>query len=71
MVTLALKMLERKEFIVLSMESGYREGEYSTARVTDTGWIWLESNMHIFDVKPEPKPSMESVPASPDDDMPF
>lgn len=68
-VRLALKILERKELIILSKEPGdgyNNRDDYLAARVSDPGWVWLQENKENL-VLMQPS-SKRSLPA---DDIPF
>jgi len=46
-VTLALKMLERKDLLTIAVEEdSYNRDQHSAVRITDEGWRWLQSNQH-------------------------
>lgn len=64
-ITIALKMLERKELIVLEWETAHY-GEYTAVKLTEKGWAWLEGNQDLLVLTVPKKPS-----AIPEDDIPF
>jgi hypothetical protein len=52
-VNLALKMLERKDLVILSIEKyeGYNATEeFLAVRISDPGWIWLQANQSKLDL---------------------
>jgi hypothetical protein len=72
-VTLALKMLARKDWIELTVESDHwNHDEYPVARLTDEGWRWLEANQDKLTLTIEP-PDDTPIPSNPTsgDDIPF
>jgi hypothetical protein len=70
-VRLALKILERKELIILSKEpgDGYNNREdYLAARVSDPGWVWLQENKDkLVLIEPGSEPPQPKQP----DEIPF
>lgn len=73
-VSLALKMLARKDLVELSTESGWRDHEdYVVVKISDQGWNWLEANQDKFTLIAEPtKERSGGISLTPpDDDIPF
>lgn len=73
-VSLALKMLERKELVILSKEpgDGYNNREdYLAARVSDPGWVWLQNNQDMLVLTTTPKSPAAKAESPPDDEIPF
>ncbi len=63
--TLAFRRLLSKQFIKLEKDwDEYRNEEYIIARVTDSGWDWIESNESLFILK-------KNLSDSFDDSIPF
>lgn len=59
---LGLKMLERKEYVVISDEwDEYNEQSYESVSLTEEGWKWIQSNHEVFDFN-KPKPKQEDLP---------
>lgn len=75
-VSLALKMLERKDLVIVSKEpaDGYNNREeFLAARISDPGWVWLQENQDKFAMTPQSKirPEEKASVPSPDDEIPF
>lgn len=64
--TLGLRKLKRREMIDVYFETDPDDHSYKVARVTDTGWDWIEENEDRFTLK---KPVGE--PPDSDNDVPF
>lgn len=63
--SLAFRRLAAKKLIEVGEEwDEHRDQVYSTARVTDAGWSWVENNESLFVLK---KPTPETI----DEDIPF
>ena len=63
--SLAFRRLAAKKLIEVKEEwDEYRDQVYSTTRVTDAGWNWVENKESLFVLK---KPTPETI----DDDIPF
>lgn len=72
-VSLALKILERKELVILSTEQtdGYSNQEtYLGVRVSDPGWVWLQENQDklVLCTNPERHPNPAKPTAEAEDD---
>lgn len=55
-VSLALKILERKELVILSTEpgDGYNEREdFLAVKISDPGWVWLQENQDKLVLAPQ------------------
>lgn len=68
-VTLALKMLSRKNLVETSSDADWNGNEYSAVTVTDEGWRWLEANQERLILTREPTPMDANEP--PSSDIPF
>lgn len=63
--SLAFRRLAAKKLIEVKEEwDEHRDQVYSTTRVTDAGWSWVENNESLFVLK---KPTPETI----DEDIPF
>lgn len=75
-VKLALKILERKDFIIIADVHTFHE-EYRGVRLSDPGWSWLIANRHKLRLEVEPPPDdpplrrRRSPPPTDGDDIPF
>lgn len=69
-VTLALKILERKELIEMRCMPGDFDDSFWVARILDEGWLWL--NRHVRpDVLRCSPPKRRNLDDSPNDEVPF
>jgi len=63
--SLAFRRLAAKKLIEVTEDwDEHREQPYSTARLTDAGWNWIESNESLFVLRKQP-------PKTFDDEIPF
>jgi hypothetical protein len=72
--SMALEGLRRKSFIDTRQESDYSNGEYMAVSLLQSGIDWLLENQARFVMRDECSPQAEadsSVPAVPEDDIPF
>lgn len=66
--SLAFRRLAAKQLIEVKEEwDEHRDQTYSTARLTDAGWNWIENNESLFVLKKKAPTKFEDL----DDDIPF